>query len=149
MLKAILAGLFCLAPALSSAYCFLVYNASGQLVYRSVYSPVDLSIPLSQGLAARYPGGHLIFLVDESSCLGFEQSDNARTRARGTRQVAASSDRDAALEASPLFVDSKPLGGHEESGRYGGAAGARAAGNAAPFRSDPSRRGASAAPSGR
>jgi hypothetical protein len=52
----------------AAASCFLVYSPSGELVYRSVVSPVDLSVPLSRGLAARYPNHQLVMVNDESNC---------------------------------------------------------------------------------
>ena len=52
----------------AAASCFLVYAPSGELVYRSVVSPVDLSVPLSRGLAARYPNHQLVMVNDESNC---------------------------------------------------------------------------------
>jgi hypothetical protein len=64
LVAAVLGG----AAPWAAASCFLVYAPSGELVYRSVVPPVDLSVPLSKGLAARYPNHQLIMVNDESNC---------------------------------------------------------------------------------
>lgn len=52
-------------PAASDAVCYTVYDKSDVPIYRSFDPPFDLSIPISQGIAKKYPGGYL--LKSESS----------------------------------------------------------------------------------
>lgn len=44
--------------------CYSVYDRNNRLVYRGQKAPVDMSLPLSQAVAAAYPGGHLVFGQD-------------------------------------------------------------------------------------
>ena len=45
--------------------CYTVYDGNGRVVYRGLQTPVDMSLPLHQALAGRFPAG---------SCLVFDQS---------------------------------------------------------------------------
>jgi len=53
----------------AAATCYMVYAPNGELAYRSSVSPVDLSQPLSRGLATRFPNHQLVMVEDELNCL--------------------------------------------------------------------------------
>lgn len=48
------------------ATCYTVFNKSDEPVYRSEDPPFDFSLPISQGLSSKYPGGYLI--QSETDC---------------------------------------------------------------------------------
>ena len=134
----VVAILLFLSPSLSSAYCFLVYKSGGPLVYRSTEPPIDLSLPISQGLKARFPDSHLVVTPDDSSYAGAGTSDNAKP---SVIRPTVSASPPSALDSSPLFVNSKPLAGMSDLGlspstsnNIGGLAGS--AGSDASVRSD-------------
>jgi hypothetical protein len=67
----------------AAASCYLVYAPAGELVYRSVESPIDLSLPLSRGLAARYPNHQMVIIGDESNCLDLGTARDADLKSSG------------------------------------------------------------------
>lgn len=105
-----------LAPAAASASCFFVYGPKNELVYRSTITPVDLSRPISESVRARFNGGHLVMIPDETGCpdllaggesklfatLGFTSPGSGRTRS--------------AIDASPLFRNVRARPGLDSSG---------------------------------
>ena len=77
--------LLCSIPSLSFANCYSIYSPQGQLVYRSTVVPIDLSLPISEGLKVRFPNHQLVFVADELECTGFSVVANAgNTDRRGT-----------------------------------------------------------------
>lgn len=64
----IVAAALALAAPWATASCYMVYAPNGELVYRSTVAPVDLSQPLSRGLAARFPNHQLVMVDDELNC---------------------------------------------------------------------------------
>lgn len=52
----------------ASASCYLVYAPDNSIVFRSLRSPVDLSLPLHMTLPAVAPGGRMVFEPDNYSC---------------------------------------------------------------------------------
>jgi len=52
----------------SLAACYTVYDKSDKPVYKSSEPPFDLSIPISEGIKSKYPGGYLIQTSERSSC---------------------------------------------------------------------------------
>jgi hypothetical protein len=58
--QALLAFLLGLAATQVLA-CYTVYDRSGRMVYNDTKAPVDMSLPLHETMAARFPGGHLVF----------------------------------------------------------------------------------------
>lgn len=62
----------CAAPAVASAYCFTMYDGQNRLTYQSQTSPVDLSLPISQAMARRYPGQSLVMSMDASNCSEYD-----------------------------------------------------------------------------
>jgi hypothetical protein len=81
-LSAFTALLLCLIPSLSFANCFSIYSPRDQLVYRSTVVPIDLSLPISEGLKVRFPNHHLVFVADESACTDIGVVANAGSGAR-------------------------------------------------------------------
>ena len=58
-----------ITPLFSSAGpCYSLYDQQGRLVERSTTPLVDLSLPISAGLAQRHPRHHLVFWIDDSEC---------------------------------------------------------------------------------
>lgn len=57
---AVLAAMLALGTGQAMA-CYLVYDRSNQVVYSGEAPPVDMSKPLHEALAAKYPGSHLVF----------------------------------------------------------------------------------------
>ena len=62
-----------LAPLLASASpafaveCFSMYDAKNALVYQSTSVPIDLSRSVSEQMARRFPGRHLV-ISDSGAC---------------------------------------------------------------------------------
>lgn len=52
----------------SIAACYTVYDKSDKPVYKSSEPPFDLSIPISEGIKSKYPGGYLIQDSQKASC---------------------------------------------------------------------------------
>jgi hypothetical protein len=63
-----LAVLASIAAGQAAAHCFMVYDRQQRLVYQSTEAPFDLSQPLSQGLAANFPGHHLVMAQSSADC---------------------------------------------------------------------------------
>jgi len=55
-------------PGFASANCYSIYDAKNQLTFQSTVAPVDLSARISDGMRARFPGGYLVIIPDESDC---------------------------------------------------------------------------------
>jgi hypothetical protein len=55
-------------PSLASANCYSIYDAKNRLAFQSTIAPVDLSARISESMRARFPGGHLIMIPDDSDC---------------------------------------------------------------------------------
>jgi len=63
------AALLCaLVAQQAAASCYVIYGADGQVLYRRVEPPVDLSLPLHQTLPQAAPGGKLVFTLDNQGC---------------------------------------------------------------------------------
>lgn len=52
----------------SFAACYTVYDKSDKPVYKSSEPPFDLSIPISEGIKSKYPGGYLVQDSQKASC---------------------------------------------------------------------------------
>lgn len=52
----------------ASATCYLVYAPDNSVVFRSLQSPVDLSLPLHVTLPAVAPRGRLVFSPENNGC---------------------------------------------------------------------------------
>lgn len=55
-------------PALAHAYCYSIYDANNHLSFQSTVAPIDLSQRISDAMAQRYPGRHLVILPDTTDC---------------------------------------------------------------------------------
>jgi len=89
-------------PSVASANCYSIYDATNRLAFQSTIAPVDLSTRISDAMRARFPGGHLIMVPDDSDCREYRTgptlSPRFETRARGAEQPP-----ERTLEASPLL----------------------------------------------
>lgn len=47
--------------AMNAMACYTVYDKSNRIAYQGLDAPVDMSLPLSTALQARFPGGHMVF----------------------------------------------------------------------------------------
>ena len=52
----------------ASASCYMVYDRSDRLVFRSFSTPVDLSQPIRNQVQRIWPGGGLIIAPDAAAC---------------------------------------------------------------------------------
>jgi hypothetical protein len=50
-----------------SAACYSMHDPRDELVYRSSFTPIDLSFPISQEMARRFPG-HRLLITDDADC---------------------------------------------------------------------------------
>ena len=53
---------------LANGPCYTVYDANNALIYQADQPPIDLSRPISVGMAKRFPGGHLVMSSNTSDC---------------------------------------------------------------------------------
>ena len=67
-LWAALAASAVLASGQAAAHCFMVFDPQQRLVYQSTEAPFDLSVPLSQGLAAHFPRHHMVMTESAIGC---------------------------------------------------------------------------------
>ena len=55
-------------PALAQASCYSVYDSENHLSFQSTVAPIDLSQRISEAMARRFPGGHLVISPDITDC---------------------------------------------------------------------------------
>ena len=68
-MKAKLVVLFGLMLAGANAMaCYTVYDNSNRVVYRGLDAPVDMSLPLHEALAGRFPAGSSMVFDQGSTC---------------------------------------------------------------------------------
>ena len=105
-----------LAPGAASASCFFIYGPTNQLVYRSTITPVDLSRPISESMRARYGGGYLVMIPDETGCPDLLAGGESKLFATLGFTTPGSGRTTSAIDASPLFrgVGARP--GSDSSG---------------------------------
>jgi hypothetical protein len=113
MRKTRLTGLSSLAfllvlPSLASANCYSIYDAKNRLAFQSTIAPVDLSTSIADGMRARFPGGHLVMIPDDSQCREYRTGPtlSPRFEAGGARGTEPPPER--MLEASPLLRGTAP-----------------------------------------
>ena len=78
--------LFCsllLSASMQAMACYTVYDRSNRVVYQGEESPVDMSLPLHEALAARFPGGNMVFDA-ATSCPTLASSKPAPVATGGT-----------------------------------------------------------------
>lgn len=71
MLSAVLLGGL---PTYGSAMCYIVYDAQSRIVYRNTLTPVDLSGPITPALRAKFPGGQMVIMDDNTGCSPIDPS---------------------------------------------------------------------------
>lgn len=57
----------------ASAACFTVFDAADRVVYQSTSPPVDISLPISQAVAAVYPRNYHLLMADDAYCPGIDE----------------------------------------------------------------------------
>jgi hypothetical protein len=55
-------------PALAQANCYSIYDSQNHLSFQSTVAPIDLSARISDAMAARFPGRHLVISPDTTDC---------------------------------------------------------------------------------
>ena len=108
-------GLSALAPA--HAACYTVYRQSGA-IYRSTSSPVNLSLPLSDTVPARFgPGASMVASLEELGCTelsapngstlpeGISRSDSRSRSAPAPARAAARKAGGAPASLDKVFLD--------------------------------------------
>ncbi|MDP3762178.1 MAG: hypothetical protein Q8R01_16865 [Ramlibacter sp.] len=60
-LTRVLSGSLLAAASLQAMACYTVYDRSNRVMYQGEEPPVDMSQPLHQTVAGRFPGGHMVF----------------------------------------------------------------------------------------
>lgn len=105
-----------LLPTAASASCFFIYGPSNQLVYRSTTTPVDLSRPISESVRARFNGGHLVMIPDETGCPDLLAGGESKLFATLGFTSPGSGRTISAIDASPLFRNVGARRGTDSSG---------------------------------
>ena len=90
-------------PSLASANCYSIYDAKNQLAFQSTIAPVDLSTRISDAMRARFPGGHLIMVPDDSDCREYRTGPTLTPRFEAGGARGAEQPPERMLEASPLL----------------------------------------------
>ncbi len=55
-------------PALAQANCYSMFDSQNHLSFQSTVAPVDLSQRISEAMAQRFPGRHLVITPDTADC---------------------------------------------------------------------------------
>lgn len=77
--------------ATAAGSCFTIYAADGELIYRSASTPIDLSRPISETMAVRYPGAHLVWTpYEDKHCQELDRGRQRLEAARSTGKGASS-----------------------------------------------------------
>jgi hypothetical protein len=92
-----------LLPGLASANCYSIYDAKNRLAFQSTVAPVDLSTRISESMRARFPGGFLIMIPDESDCREFRTGPTTSPRFDAGGSPGTGPKPEQLLEASPLL----------------------------------------------
>ena len=90
-------------PSLASANCYSIYDAKNQLAFQSTIAPIDLSTRISESMRARFPGGFLIMIPDESDCREFRTGPTTSPRFDAAAAPGSGPKPEQMLEASPLL----------------------------------------------
>ena len=92
-----------MVPSLASANCYSIYDAQNRLAFQSTVAPVDLSTRISQAMRARFPGGHLVMIPDDSACREIRTGPTLSPRFDAGGTNGAEPQREQLLQASPLL----------------------------------------------
>ncbi len=90
-------------PGLASANCYSVYDGKNRLSFQSTIAPVDLSTRISDGMRARFPGGHLVMIPDDSDCREYRTGPTLSPRFDAGGARGAEPTPEQMLQASPLL----------------------------------------------
>jgi hypothetical protein len=103
----VLAGLL-LAGANAMA-CYTVYDANNRVIYRGVDAPVDMSLPLHEAMAGRFPGGSSMVFDQTNSCSPVNLAQVARPAGGmvppNTIRMESTGRQASPSSASPLLTD--------------------------------------------
>lgn len=105
---ALLGGGLLLAGANAMA-CYTVYDAGSRVVYQGTEPPVDMSLPLHQALAQRFPRGAQMVFNQSATCqpvgLGQVPRPTAGDVPPNTIRLERTNARPSSSAPSPLFTD--------------------------------------------
>ena len=90
-------------PGLASANCYSIYDAQNRLAFQSTIAPVDLSARISDGMRARFPGGHLTMVPDDSDCREYRTGPTLSPRFEAGGAAGTEQPPERTIEASPLL----------------------------------------------
>lgn len=90
-------------PGVAWANCYSVYDGQNRLAFQSTIAPVDLSTRISDGMRARFPGGHLVMIPDDSDCREYRTGSTLSPRFDAGGAKGAEPSPEQMLQASPLL----------------------------------------------
>ena len=90
-------------PSIASANCYSIYDAKNRLAFQSTIAPVDLSTRISEAMSARFPGGYLVMIPDDSDCREYRTGPTVTPRFEAGSSTGAEAKPERTLEASPLL----------------------------------------------
>jgi hypothetical protein len=74
--------------AAAAVDCFTVVDPRGEVVYKSIRTPIDLSKNISDAMAAAFPGHHLVWSQTDDACAAVdrlpERADSSPAKASAT-----------------------------------------------------------------
>ncbi len=94
-------------PSLANANCYSIYDAKNRLAFQSTIAPVDLSTRISEAMRARFPGGYLVMIPDDSDCREYRTGPTLSPRFDAGGAKGAEAAPEQMLEASPLLRGSR------------------------------------------
>jgi hypothetical protein len=90
-------------PSIASANCYSIYDAKNRLAFQSTIAPVDLSTRISEAMSARFPGGYLVMIPDDSDCREYRTGPTVTPRFEAGVTSGTEPKPERTLEASPLL----------------------------------------------
>ena len=88
-------------PSLASANCYSIYDAKNRLAFQSTITPVDLSTRISEAMRARFPGGYLVMIPDDSDCREYRTGPTTSPRFDAGGSPGTEQPPERMIEASP------------------------------------------------
>lgn len=89
--------------------CYTVYDGNGRVVYRGLQTPVDMSLPLHQALAGRFPAGSSLVFDQSPTCTPVSIAQVARPTGPmvpvNTIRMEGSGRQMSPSSAAPLLTD--------------------------------------------
>ena len=102
---AMAAATLLVASQASATECFSMYDGKNQLIYQSSTAPIDLSRPVSDEMAARFPARYLV-ISDVGSCAPVDRQARTPTASAALLSMRAADARD---DRYPLASDRAPM----------------------------------------